>query len=176
MNLEYWLGGFFPEASAQFITYETAVEKLENEIIKVDPDSETLEWIRIENRGWIEICHHKAFRRFDINISSISAGKWRGVMSLRGTDGLERAATVEKYLIPIEFWIQGLKQSNDSPDREFFNSVYDLLGEKDDTKMFLASLLVSLLRPQQVAAKLRAEKRQTNARATRNALGDLVDE
>ena len=160
LNLEYWLGGFFPDGSPQLKAYEVAVERLENEISKLDPDSEILEWMRLDGkRGWIEMCHHKAFRRFDIHISSIGAGKWRGVMPLRGTDGLELAATLEKYLFPIEAWVKGSNVSDGSLDEALFERIHGLLGERDDTKLFLASLLASLLRSQQVAARERAEKR-----------------
>ncbi len=161
LNLEYWLGGFFPKGSPQLKAYDAAAEKIEEEISNFDPESEILRWMKLDGKkGWIEVCHHKAFRRFDIHISSIGAGKWRGVMPLRGTDGLERAATLEKYLFPIEAWINGLSSSAGSPDTALFERIHELLGETDDEKLFLASLLVSLLQPQQTAARQRAEKRQ----------------
>jgi len=160
LNLEHWLGGYYPEKSPQMKAYEAAVQKLENEISKLDHDSELLEWMRMDGRrGWIELCHHKAFRRFDIHISSIGSGKWRKDMPLRRIDGLERAETVEKYLFAIEAWINGVETSQNAPDKAVFQSIHELLGEKDDTKLFLASLLVSLLRPQQLAARQRAERR-----------------
>lgn len=160
LNLEYWLGGFYPEKSPQIKAYEAAVQKLENEISKLDPNSEMLEWMRLDGRrGWIEICHHKAFRRFDIHISSIGSGRWRKATPLRGIDGLERAETIEKYLFAIEAWINGVETAQNAPDKGVFQSIHELLGEKDDTKLFLASLLVSLLRPQQLAARQRAERR-----------------
>lgn len=159
LNLEYWLGGFFPEGSPQLKVYEAAVEKLENEILEYDPDSEILEWMRLDGKmGWIEICHHKAFRRFDIHISSIGAGRWRGQLPLRGSDGIERALTLEKYLFSIEAWITD-SPGYDAPDKNLFEKIPKFLGEKDDTKVFCASLLVSLLRSQQTAARKRAERR-----------------
>jgi len=160
LNLEYWLGAFYPEKSPQMKAYEAAVQKLEDEISKLDPNSEMLEWMRLDGRrGWIEICHHKAFKRFDIHISSIGSGEWREAMPLSGIDGLERAETVEKYLFAIEAWINDVETSQNAPDKALFQSIHELLGENDDTKMFLASLLVSLLRPQQLAARKRAERR-----------------
>ena len=160
LNLEYWIGGFYQENSPQMKAYEAAVQKLETEISKLDPTSEMFEWLRLDGRrGWIEICHHKAFRRFDIHISSIGSGKWREAMPLRGIDGLERAETVEKYLFAIETWINGVKASQTAPDKTVFENIHELLRKKDDTKLFLASLLVSLLRPQQLAARQRAERR-----------------
>ncbi len=159
LNLEYWLGGFYPEGSPQFTAYKAAVEELEHDILECDPDSEILEWMRLDGKGWIEICHHKAFRRIDINISSIGAGEWRGGIPLKGTDGLERAKTLEKYLYPIQAWVIG--SPIDAPDK-LCAKIHTLLGEKDDTKIFLASLLVSLLKSQQLAAHYRAEKRYSS--------------
>ncbi len=159
LNLECWLGGIYPEGSPQLRAYEAAVERLESEIMNRDPHPEMLQWMRLDGKkGWIEICHHKAFRRFDIHISSIGAGRWRGYNPLRGTDGLERSLTLEKYLFPIEAWIKD-SPAIDAPDKLLSEEIHGLLGEKDDTKIFLASLLVSLLRSQQIPARERAEKR-----------------
>lgn len=161
LNLEYWLGGFFPEGSPQLKAYDAAVKKLEDEISKLDPDLEMLEWMRLDGkRGWIEVCHHKAFRRLDIHLSSIGAGKWREAMPRRGTDGLERGEMLEKYLFPIKAWTGDSKVSGNLPDQTLFNRIHGLLGERDDKKLFLASLLVSLLRAQQLAARKRAEIRK----------------
>lgn len=159
LNLECWLGGIYLEGSPQLRAYEGAVEKLENEIMNRDPHREMLQWMKLDGKkGWIEICHHKAFRRFDIHISSIGAGRWRGYYPLRGTDGRERALTLEKYLFPIEAWIKD-SPADEAPDKLLFDEIHELLGEKDDTKVFLASLLVSLLRSQQIPARQRAEER-----------------
>ena len=161
LNFEYWLGGFYLEGSPQLKAYEAAGLKLEKEIAQYDPDSELLKWMRIDGgKGWVEICHHKAFRRFDIHISSIGAGKWRGRIPFRGTDGLERTLVLEKYLFPIEAWIKGVS-ADDAPDKLLSKKICEFLGEKNDTKVFLASLLVSLLRSQQIAARKRAEKRMS---------------
>ncbi|MBU7046191.1 MAG: hypothetical protein HXS54_07100 [Theionarchaea archaeon] len=159
-NLEYLLGGFYTDGSPQLIAHKAAVERLENEISKCDSDPEMLEWMRLNGKkGWIEICHHKAFRQFDIHISSIGAGTWRQDMPLCGTDGIERALTLEKFLFPIEMWIKDSPESDDTSDQLLVEKIWELLGEKDDEKVFLASLLVSLLRSQQMAARCRAEKR-----------------
>lgn len=161
LNLEYWLGGFFPKGTPQVTAYTAAVKALETEILKRDPETEMLEWMRLDGRkGWIEICHHKAFRRFDIHISSIGAGTWRGAMPRRWTDGLARAATLERYLYPIEAWIKGSSRADDAPDPGLFTRIHDALGDHDSAKLFLAALLVSLLRSQQIAARLRGEQRQ----------------
>ena len=51
-----------------------------------------------------------------------------------------------------------LKKDEDVKD-ELGNKIIGALGEADDTKVFLASLLVSLLRSQQIAARKLAESR-----------------
>jgi len=115
------------------------------------------------SRDWIELCHHKAFRRLDIQISSIGAGRWRGALPYSGTDGRERAEALDKYLNPIEEWIKCSEALGSRQDEELAKRIHEYLGECDDQKLFLASLLVSLLRPQQIAAKNRAEKRAARA-------------
>jgi hypothetical protein len=160
LNLEYWIGGFYPQGSPQMKAYSAAAEKLEEEILKLDPDPEMLEWMRLNGkRGWIEICHHKAFRRFDIHISSIGSGKWRGAIPYEGTEGRERAETLEKLLTPIEEWIKGPITSQKPTDDGISKSILKSLGKRNNSKLFLAALLVSLLRSQQIAARNRAEKR-----------------
>lgn len=160
LNLECWLGGFYPDGSPQLRVYNATVEELEKEIAKLDPDPEMLEWMRLDGeKGWIEVCHHKAFRRFDIHISSIGAGRWRGAMPHGCTGGLERAETLERYLSPIEAWTKDMWVYDNPPDDVLSREILALLGERDHTKLFLASLLVSLLRSQQIAARRRAEIR-----------------
>jgi len=163
LNLEYWLGGNFPPDSPQWTAYTAAVAALETEILARDPATELLDWMRLDGGpGGIEICHHKAFRRVDIQLSSIGVGRWRGAMLQRGTDGVDRAATLEMYLSPLEAWIKGSTDADASPDPTLFHQIHDALGEHDDAKVFLAAFLVSLLRSQQLAARLRGEQRQTS--------------
>ena len=162
-NLEFWIGGFFPEGSPQRRSHDAAVERLEEEIVRLDPDPEILEWMRLNGeRGWIEICHHKAFRRINIQISSFGAGRWRGGLPLRGRDGISRGETLEVYLLPIEDWLKGSIAPPEPPSSEFYERIQGLLGEPDDVKRFLASLLASLLRSQQIPARERALKRRSN--------------
>jgi hypothetical protein len=159
-NLEFWIGGFFPEGSPQRRSHDAAVERLEEEIARLDPDPEMLEWMRLNGgRGWIEICHHKAFRRLDIQISSIGAGRWRGGLPAGGTDGILRAETLEAYLLPVKDWLRGSEALPEPPSRDIYEKIQGLLGEPDDIKRFLASLLASLLRSQQIPARERALKR-----------------
>lgn len=82
-------------------------------------------------------------------------------MPLSGINGIERALTLEKVLFPIEMWAKGSRELDDAPDKQLFEKIWELLGEKDDEKLFLTSLLVSLLRSQQIAARWRAERRLT---------------
>jgi len=65
---------------------------------------------------------------------------------------------VERYLAPIEAWASGGEQSPAPGDR-LSDQIQSSLGERDPAKVFLASLLVSLLRAQQLAAKQRSERR-----------------
>ncbi len=101
------------------------------------------------------------FRRYDIIISSVGAGKWRGAMPRRGTDGFERAALLEEYLGPIERWVDGGAAEEAAGD--VAQRIRDLLAERDDVKIFLASLLASLLRAQQLFATKLAESRVKEA-------------
>ncbi|MFX0138290.1 MAG: hypothetical protein ACFFDN_31910, partial [Candidatus Hodarchaeota archaeon] len=157
---EFWLGGYyFLEKHPQMIAHHSAVKAIEKEILKKDPKSLILKAMKFEGDGRLQPCNHKAFRRYDIIISSIGAGKWRATIPRRGTDGLERAVLLDTYLLAIESWINDNKQINDQNKEKTFKTIHNLLGEPDDTKIFLASLLTSLLRPQQMAAKQLAEKR-----------------
>lgn len=131
LNFEYWLGGFYPDGSPQLRTYNAAVEELEKEIARLDPDPEMLEWMRLDGkRGWIEVCHHKAFRRFDIHISSIGAGRWSGAIPHGGAGGLERAETLERYLSPIEAWTKDGGVSDNPPDDVLSREILDLLASR----------------------------------------------
>ena len=75
-------------------------------------------------------------------------------MPERGTDGFERADLVEGCLAPMETWIEGKVRAGEGA-----KDVAARLGEPDPTKVFLASLLVSLLRAQALSARKRADRR-----------------
>lgn len=158
--LEYWLGGLLPTESAQLKAHSAAVLSVENEIRRLNPVSKILNAVELEGDGRLQPCNHKAFRRYDIIISSIGAGKWRAVMPMRGTDGFERATTLEEFLLPIETWIDPRIKAEKSKGEKLFDKIEALLGKPDNEKIFLASLLVSLLRAQQLAAQKRAESRK----------------
>ena len=158
--LEYWLGGLLPTESAQLKAHSAAILSVENEIRRLNPVSKILNAVELEGDGRLQPCNHKAFRRYDIIISSIGAGKWRAVMPMRGTNGFERAATLERFLLPIEAWIDSRSKKGESKDDELFYKIHSLLGKPDNVKLFLASLLVSFLRAQQLAAQKRAESRK----------------
>lgn len=145
---------FFSLDSAQGKSYQAAVLAIEGEIKKHEYDENILKALEL-NRvdGRLQPCNHKVFRRFDILISSIGKRKWRAGIPLRGTDGFARASTVDNYLLPIQSWIEGKGKSHEGEASE----IHDLLGERDDTKIFLISLLDSLLRAQQSRARKIAE-------------------
>jgi len=156
--LERYLAGFPAEDSPWMKAHNSAVAAIDAEIKKLDPENKVVHELVLKDdgSGRLQPCNHKAFYRYDLIISSIGIGKWRGAMGRRATDGLERADTLERYLSPIESWIQGRKiEKNELSDK-----IHNLLGKPDGVKVFLASLLVSLLRPQQIAARELAKQRQ----------------
>lgn len=155
--LERWLGN--PDSdSSRMKVHEAAVTTLEKEIKKLDPKYKVVSELvlKSDGDGRLQPCNHKAFKRYDLIISSIGAGKWRAGKEAKGTDGLERTEIMEKYLSPIELWISGKtnKEKSSLPER-----IHKALGKPDKEKLFLASLLLSLLRSQQLAAKKLAETR-----------------
>lgn len=162
LNLAFWLGGFLPDGSPQRETYQVAVAALEAKIKEREPEAKDLDVFDVEGAGGWGPCHHKAFRRYDIIISSVGAGKWRGVMPRRGTDGFERAALLDKYLEPIERWVVGAG-AEEAAAGDVAERIYESLGERDNVKIFLASLLASLLRAQQLFARKLAESRVKEA-------------
>jgi hypothetical protein len=157
LNLAFWLGGYFAGGSASWEAYRAAAAALEAKIAEREPEAKGLDVFDLEGAGGWGPCHHKAFRRYDIIISSVGAGKWRAVMPRRGTDGFERAALLEEYLAPIESWADGAAEKASAGD--VAEKIYQSLAERDNVKIFLASLLASLLRAQQIYARGLAERR-----------------
>lgn len=142
------------------IAYKASITEIEKQIEDKVGNSEILTALSENNAaGRLQPCSHKVFRRYDIILSSIGDEEWRKSIPMVGTDGLKRADLLEKYLFPIESWIDSKNKPNNYNDEGQFEKIHDLLGYKNDLKIFLASLLVSLLRPQQIRAKKRAEKR-----------------
>ena len=94
-------------------------------------------------------------------------------MGRRATDGFERADLLEEYLSPIESWIGGQRGERRS---EVSQKIHRSLGRPDDVKIFLASLLVSLLRSQQLAARRLAESRKEMRRIGSSAQPEAVEE
>ena len=153
-----YITSFFSLDSAQGKSYQAAVSAIEEEIKRHEYDENILKALELDRvDGRLQPCSHKVFRRFDILISSIGKSKWRAGFPLRGTDGFARANTVEKYLLPIQSWIAGKGKSHEGEASGTFDKIHDLLGERDDTRIFLASLLDSLLRAQQLRARRIAE-------------------
>lgn len=160
--LEFWLGGFFPAESGQMTALGAAVAALEAKIKERDAGGEILDAFALGGDGKLQPCHHKMFRRYDIIISSVGAGKWRAAMPRRGTDGFERAALLEEYLGPIERWVDGAAAEG-AAGGDVAERIQNSLAERDDVKIFLAALLASLLRAQQLFATKLAQSRVKEA-------------
>ncbi len=159
LMLEFWIGGLHRQDVARAAAHRSAVSAVEAEITRLGPEPQILDAMKGDGDGRLQPCNHKAFRRYDVILSSIGAGKWRAVMPMRGTDGIERASLLEKYLSPIESWLNAPVGLGESTAGELDAKIHSLLGEPDDAKIFLASLLLSLLRSQQLSARKRAEAR-----------------
>jgi hypothetical protein len=161
--LESWLRflliapGDGPERTA----HRAAVDAIEQEIQKRDPAGRILNAFKEfghEGDGRLQPCHHKALRRYDVIISSIGAGAWRGAMPMRGTDGLERADTLDALLAPIRAWLDE-GPAPGSHAGQGFGELRQSLGKPDGPKCFLAALPVSLLHCQALSARQKAQSR-----------------
>jgi len=155
--LERWLSHWMPWESPLMKGHMAAVEAVEKEIRTLDPGSRILRAMWRDGDGRLIPCSHKAFRRYDIIISSIGCDKWRGVMPARGTDGFQRADLLASYLDPIDAWFHNGPDA--AVEAQQVSGIIPFLGKANDTKRFLASLLVSLLRAQETSARARAENR-----------------
>lgn len=165
LHLEFWLEGLPGDDQPRKQALVAAAAAIDAETESRAPNDEFehqergfAHRTRLADNGQLFPCHHKLFRRYDILISSIGCAKWRGVMPYRGTDGFQRAETLEKYLAPITAWLDGGSATSKPGDSELAAKIHDLLGERDDAKVFLASLLVSLLHSQQIIARQWAEQ------------------
>lgn len=156
--LELWLGDLIAEGKILSASHAVAIAALEKEIRQTDPEAGILKVFMYEGDGCLNVCHHKLFRRYDIIISSIGCGKWRGAMPTRGTDGFARADLLASYLGPIEAWIEKGQKAHYNSEPGI--RILELLREPDNQKIFLASLLASLLRSDELAARKLAESRQ----------------
>ncbi len=164
LHMEFWLDGLPGEGFPRKTALDAAAAAIDAEIERLAPGDEFeaaergfSHRMQLADNGQLHACHQKLFRRDDIIISSIGCGNWRGVMPYRGTDGCDRADTLDTYLGPIDAWIADAEPP-DTEDTELTAEIGDLLGERDDTRVFLASLLVSLLRSQQLVARQWAER------------------
>ena len=64
--------------------------------------------------------------------------------------------------MPIELWVEPCTEPTEHDEDELSCKINALLGEPHDTQLSLASLLVSLLRAQQLSARQIAESRTTD--------------
>jgi len=165
--LEYWLGGFFPRKPAQMTGHGAAVSAAEEEIRKRDPEGRILNAMRIHGGEWLGPCSHKAFGRYDDIIASIGAGEWHGRTHWPVDDGLRRADNIDAYLSAIDAWISGKEKPRKGGAEGPSSKIHAALGDRDAAKVFLASLLVSLLRAQVLTARSRLK-----ARAEKEASGN----
>jgi hypothetical protein len=136
-----------PPRYVQAMSNWHAREGVMEQIGKYDHDEELVNAIV---RGNYQPCHHKAFRHFDITISSIGAGKWRGAMPVEGMGRATRYALMDAVLAPLESWVAGEQLSGTGESDPTWERIHRLLGKPDGTKVFLVSLLASLLRSQQL--------------------------
>jgi len=136
-----------------------AVAAVEQKIKELNPDGGILPWIAEDGQGHTEPCHHKAFRRYDIIISSIGAGKWRAVIPERKTDGLDLIRMHDSFIGVIETWLSDRQGIGEDKEENISVRVHELLGEKTSAKVFLSSFLCSLLRLQRHRVQKHLEKR-----------------
>ncbi len=135
--------------------HRAAVQSVEAAIRERNPDDDILvHAFRGEGDGTLNVCHHKAFRRYEIILSSIGAGGWRRAMPMIGTTGFERARTVGEHIDPMEAWTRG-----EAPQTEIGRQIHGLLGPRTPERVFIVSLLLSLMRAEQIAAEQRAQQR-----------------
>ena len=102
-----WITSHFPWNSTWLKAQDAGIKVLDDRLRELGADMDFLKylnWPTVDGR--LQPCSHKLFRRLDIIISSIGAGKWRGRIPFRGTDGLERAKTLETFLEPVATWLQ----------------------------------------------------------------------
>jgi hypothetical protein len=150
------LGGMFRLVSSRGIAHTAAVNAIEEKIREQDPDLFLLPWIQEDGQGHTELCHHKAFRRYDIIISSIGAGKWRARVPEESTAATELLDMHDRFLQAIETWIE-----DSSPDEagDVQRKVHELLGQPSPGKRFLAAFLSAVLTAQRGNLQNRIDKK-----------------
>lgn len=148
LELEYWLHGWYDMNEGGVLGLRAAVAAIEEEIRRLDPEAEAMLWAMHPDNGGLFPCLHKLFRRFDILLAGIGGGKWHAGMVEDGGSRAERVATNERYLTPIAAWVAGDPVNTQDGIAQ---AVYVALGTRTPRKLFLASLLVSLLRAQLIA-------------------------
>ncbi len=157
--LEFWLAGYLSPGSAQMTAHAAAVSVVEEEVRNLDPDGRMLETMKGDGNGWLQPCSHKAFGRYDDIIGGIGAGEWRGWAHWSVEGGLRRADHIDSYLSAIDAWISGKEKAQEGTAGEHFSEIHAALGKRDAAKVFLASLLASLLRAQVLTARSRLKAR-----------------
>ncbi len=138
LRLKNKLNGFYPDGSVSKRIVDSSKEFIDTEIAKFNCDKRFIDAI---DCGGLEFCHHKFFRRLDILIESIGAGKWRDKSTQTKDDGLRLSKEIDEITEPLVEWL-------DNRDSEFDS----ILGKRQPDKAFLVSLFVSLLTAQKKRA------------------------
>lgn len=146
----------FDFGSARGIAQAGAVAAAEERIRELAPDGDILPWLVEDGQGHAHLCHHKAFRRYDIMISSIGGGKWRAAMPPSGTSAVELIEMHDRFIHAIETWVGG---SPPEADHSTCQQIHELLGPPDGAKRFLASFLAAILNAQRGRLRARAEEK-----------------
>ena len=148
--LEFSLRHSFEQSSASE-AYAAATTVVDEVIRRHNADDSLLKTIALPlwqgdfcYPSQLEPCYRKYFTSLDILLSSMGSEDWQAAKLTKGVDTLERMDALETYLEPIEVWLRDDIQ--ESPSSGIADRIFSSLGEKDKTKVFLASLLLSLLR------------------------------
>lgn len=159
LHLEYWLDGLPDLEAPRMIGLDMASHALEAEIQNTLPQNDYgreerdfADHLRLTDNGQLHPCHYKLFRRYDILISSIGCGVWRGAMPPRGDSAAIRVELLEHYLTPMQVWLDTTPVP-ESTDSEVAGTIWNVLGTPDPAKRFLVALLISLMRCQQEKAR-----------------------
>jgi len=155
-----WMVTHFPWGSTWQKAQDAGISAIEYRLQELGADPEMLKhlhWPTVDGR--LQPCGHKFVRRLDIIISSIGVNRWRGRIPFRGADGLELSRALDTYLGPIAAWLRHDESLCQYQEQEPGTTILRNLGEPDPAKRFLARLLHSLLKSQQIEARIKGAER-----------------
>ena len=139
------LGGMYKWESSRGVVHKATVDAIEARIRDLDPEGDILPWLQEDGDGHTELCHHKAFRRYDIIISSIGAAKWRAAMPERSTAAADLLSMHDRFVHALESWVEGTPPGNAT---DMDQEVHALLGPPEPAKLFLVAFLAAILSAQ----------------------------